>query len=803
MNRLVAATVTLFGLLGSIAGPVRAEVTAEQVRKAIDRGANYLLEQQLGDGSWPEMIGYRGGVSALCTLALLNAGVEADDQRMQKALDYLRTIRPEKTYVVALQTIVLARAEPDRDRELILRNVKWLQSTQIIKGLNKGAWTYPDTRGTKGDQSNSQFALLALHEAERVGVVAKELTWRLAKGYWVRGQNADGSWGYLGSSIGTGSMTCAGITSLVIAADRVQPSDARAVGDRVECCLARPARGADRIERGFRWLGEHYSVEQNPNEPTWTLYYLYGLERAGRLTARRFIPLPSRPGQPSRADWYREGADHLIRNQDSVSGAWRGVRGGENRTGMTWTHWEEPLIGTSFALLFLSKGRWPVLLGKLQHGGGNDWNRHRSDVGNLTRYVESRWKLDLTWQVIDLKLASVDDLIQTPVLYLCGSRSPLIEDPAQRKALAQKLRDYLDRGGFLFGEAYCRGTEFDKGFRELMARVFPEPEYRLRLLPPEHPIWRTEERVDADKLRPLEGVDFGCRTSVVYSPPDSSGKVRPSLSCLWELSRPGRGQKYEPAVQDEVDAGLSIGINVLAYATNRQLKYKEQIPRHLVKRTGDDSHRRGTIHIANLRHPGGCRSAPRALANLMEAASEELKIRAEAEEDDLDLTDDALFDYHLVFMHGRNSFRLTAAERTRLRTYVERGGLLFANAICASKAFAESFRREMAIVFPDQPLKPIPVADPLFTPDYGGYDLSTVTRRDPQRGTGSEPFKDKLSSVAPDLEGIRLEDRYGVIFSPYDLSCALEQQNTLECQGYVRQDAARIGLNVLLYSLQQ
>ena len=46
-------------------------------------------------------------------------------------------------------------------------------------------------------------------------------------------------------------------------------------------------------------------------------------------------------------------------------------------------------------------------------------------------------------------------------------------------------------------------------------------------------------------------------------------------------------------------------------------------------------------------------------------------------------------------------------------------------------------------------------------------------------------------------------DRWGVIFSPYDISCALEKHNSLECQGYTPEDAARIALNVLLYSLQQ
>jgi hypothetical protein len=41
------------------------------------------------------------------------------------------------------------------------------------------------------------------------------------------------------------------------------------------------------------------------------------------------------------------------------------------------------------------------------------------------------------------------------------------------------------------------------------------------------------------------------------------------------------------------------------------------------------------------------------------------------------------------------------------------------------------------------------------------------------------------------------------MFSPYDLSCALENHESLECAGYTRKDAARIGLNVLLYSLYQ
>jgi len=324
----------------------------------------------------------------------------------------------------------------------------------------------------------------------------------------------------------------------------------------------------------------------------------------------------------------------------------------------------------------------------------------------------------------------------------------------------------------------------------------------LQLLPPEHPIWRAEERVAPEHLRPIWGIEFGCRTSVVYFPPDDSGHLRPSLSCLWELSRRGRGQEYSEKVQAAVDAGMATGINVLAYATNRELKYKDMIPTTVVEPASTDPFRRGRLRIANLRHPGGCNAAPRALTTLLETAAGQLKVRVEPPGEPLAITDPALFEHHLVFMHGRNAFRLTDGERKQLKIFVERGGMLFANSICASRAFTASFRREMETIFPESPLVPIPSDDPVFSRQYGGYDLEKVTRRDPQTADRG-PLKGMMRKVAPELEGIKLDDRWAVIFSKYDLSCALEKRDSLECQGYIREDAARIALNVVLYSLQQ
>ncbi len=164
MKNVLAIALFAIGLSGSVVGSLRAEVTAEQVRQAIDRGVKYLMSQQHNNGSWDDPVGYHGGISALCTLALLNAGVEPSDPKIQKALEHLRGVKSEMTYVVSLQTMVFARAEPERDRLLIGNNVRWLQSTQITRAPLKGAWSYsgPSSPGGDGDNSNSQFAALGV-----------------------------------------------------------------------------------------------------------------------------------------------------------------------------------------------------------------------------------------------------------------------------------------------------------------------------------------------------------------------------------------------------------------------------------------------------------------------------------------------------------------------------------------------------------------------------------------------------------------------------------------------------------------
>ena len=154
-------------------------------------------------------------------------------------------------------------------------------------------------------------------------------------------------------------------------------------------------------------------------------------------------------------------------------------------------------------------------------------------------------------------------------------------------------------------------------------------------------------------------------------------------------------------------------------------------------------------------------------------------------------------------MHGRHEFRFTPAERKNLQEYFKNGGMLLVDSICASEAFTKAMRQELSLIFPDQSLKRIPASDPLLTPAFGGYDLHLVSVRDPQPEARDRPLAARVRQIEPQLEGIQLDDRWAVVFSPLDLSCALEKHEAVECRGYTREDAARLGINVLMYSLNQ
>jgi len=59
----------------------------------------------------------------------------------------------------------------------------------------------------------------------------------------------------------------------------------------------------------------------------------------------------------------------------------------------------------------------------------------------------------------------------------------------------------------------------------------------------------------------------------------------------------------------------------------------------------------------------------------------------------------------------------------------------------------------------------------------------------------------QVESGPPVIEGIQIDGQYVVIYSKYDLSCALENQASLACDGYEKEDALNLAINLVLYGL--
>ena len=239
---------------------------------------------------------------------------------------------------------LVAAGDIRRDLPRVTTLASQLEETQLREGLNAGSWTYSrKVRPVGGaDHANAYFAILGLRDADRIGVPVSVETWRRARTHWLASQNVDGSWSYKhgnDSKTGTGSMTSAGIEALMIAHERVGAAEA-AFNDRKPKDGSAPSIDKP-IEDGCRWLANHFSVEHNPGDGRWSLYYLDSLGRAGRITKRQVLV----DSRGRKHDWYGQGSNYLIQVQGRFTGNWQDSIN------------TDPIVGTSFALTFLSKGR--------------------------------------------------------------------------------------------------------------------------------------------------------------------------------------------------------------------------------------------------------------------------------------------------------------------------------------------------------------------------------------------------------------------------------------------------------------
>jgi hypothetical protein len=757
------------------------DLTQQQVLGAIKEGRAALLKMQQGNGSFQSQYSdsHPAGATGLITLALLNDGMKPGEREIDLALDYLRSVGlPDDVYDLSILAMVYSLAGQEQDRIQRLRPiVQLLSDSQVPRGEMKGTWDYKVSGPLLGgDRSNGQFAVLGLFEAARAGLQVDRRVWEDAREHWLRTQNSDGGWGYSsGRTESCGSMTVAGISVLVMTSAMLQDDGPLDADGSPQCCLE--STGDEALERGIRWLGNRFSAGNNPGLDQWLFYYLYGLERAGRLSGQRFF------GQH---DWYRAGARFLVRGREDRTGFWFGSGGEADRP-----------TATALAMLFLSKGLAPVLINKLKFDrpGANPnaidrhWNRHQFDIRNLTDRITSSegWPKLLTWQVVDMNTVrehgGLEDLAISRILYLSSDSPPDFDEQD-----LELLRQYINTGGLIFAVNNCSSAEFDVGMQQLVAKMYPNGETSLQKLTADHPVFRAEYLLDADTVE-LLGADFGCRTSIIYSPRD--------LGCLWTrwsfASRSGR-----PGVlSSQIEKAMQIGVNIVAYATGREPPNKFEGQELAVEDNEIVSIRRSLTQIAEVRHTGGWDTAPKAARNLMIALNRTVGLTVSTKPAAVTPSDETLFDYSMLMMHGRERFSMSDREIDRLRAYLDRGRLLFADACCGSRLFDESFRVFVAKLYPDAKLERIPVDDELFNGQIG-YVLERTRRR----VTGASGRDGNVVSSEPFLEGIRVSGRWAVIYSKHDISCALERQSTVACAGYLSDDAVRIGVNVVLYSSQ-
>ncbi|HEV8606847.1 MAG TPA: hypothetical protein VGQ99_15995, partial [Tepidisphaeraceae bacterium] len=346
-------------------------ITDQEIGESIQRGANYLLNQFANGRLVGDNMGRDPGLNALCVYALLQCGQAVADERlngrakgMKAMLDNLRNSRMEgyETYGRAIRATALGVYNRAEDREALKADVQWL-----LNATRSGAYTYGEGNRTnpgQWDNSNSQYGLLGVWSGAEVGMEVPRGYWSQVQNHWYECQLNSGEWAYSRSGYGGGtlSMSVAGIASLFVTHDYLDAPQFGTVVGREP--FSRP------LARGLAWLEQGDNCLQLTSG--WPGYNLYGIERVGLASGFKYL---------GAHDWYRELASRVVAAQGE-DGSW------SNRGAMR-LRWQgagrEEMIETSYSLLFLARGRHPIIMNKLRFAGA--WANRPRDVANLARFA--------------------------------------------------------------------------------------------------------------------------------------------------------------------------------------------------------------------------------------------------------------------------------------------------------------------------------------------------------------------------------------------------------------------------------
>lgn len=330
-----------------------AEIDAARL-KALD----FIRSQQKTDGSW-EYPGHEVGITALCTMALIENGAATYDSVVDKGYRYVRKNSSDlkSTYDVALAVLLLARVGDRLDRPAI----RSLGAKLLAGQTTSGGWSYScpnadaavlqDPKRIKrkdgpGDNSNTQFAVLGLWVASRYGVPIDDAMQEVG-GRFLNTQNEDGGWGYTIKddvpTASTQSMTPAGLFCLTVArATRIRAQlkdrSATAAPGEKETLLSDPkyAKGLQRVGAYAKQIG-----------PGTARYSIWAIERIGVLLGQEKLA--------GDVDWFKQGSSALIKTQKE-DGSWPSAKP------------ESALADSCFAALFLRKANLGSDISRLLQG---------------------------------------------------------------------------------------------------------------------------------------------------------------------------------------------------------------------------------------------------------------------------------------------------------------------------------------------------------------------------------------------------------------------------------------------------
>jgi len=119
------------------------------------------------------------------------------------------------------------------------------------------------------------------------------------------------------------------------------------------------------------------------------------------------------------------------------------------------------------------------------------------------------------------------------------------------------------------------------------------------------------------------------------------------------------------------------------------------------------------LTIGRLQYDGGgdWYANPSSLPNLLAAIRAATALPVAEREVTVTLDSPALWDTPYLYMTGHGNVRFTESEVGLLHRYLESGGFLHAD---DNYGMDESFRREIARVFPDRPLVDVPLDHPVY-----------------------------------------------------------------------------------------